>query len=492
MKFEFVGKKPVCDTLLAFYSEEMWKRDGSRLKKIVGDDFNSKEGSTFHVYDVDGFKRVILVGLGKEDDINTETFRKAAGKFTSVAKSLKIKKIQVDLGRGFRYRGDFIEKAVMEGMLLGQYTFYKYKRKEAKEDTNVDSIFFISKPTQDKKDILKKSITMVENVNMVKDLVNDMSYEVNSIGFEKIARSVARKSKLKITVLDEKKIKQEKMNLIIAVNRGSEYPPRMIIIEHRGGKKGDPTIALLGKGITFDTGGINLKPSGYIESMRTDMAGAATVLGIMKSMADLKIKKNVIGLMTLTDNAIGEKSIKPGDVFRAYDGTTVEIKNTDAEGRLILADTAAYAVSRYKPDFIFDFATLTGACLVALGEMAAAIISNDDATAEKLQKFSHRPEIFERTWMLPAYDDAKDALKSKIADIKNVGFEKGYAGTITGGLFIGHFVDKTPWIHLDIAGMATMSESKPYISEGASGFGVRLVTDFIENTKFKKFKKSKR
>jgi len=491
MNFEFVGKKSKCDTNLVFYSEEKWKKEKGKLKKIVGSDFEFKEGSYFAVHNEDGFKRTILMGLGDEKKITLETFRKASGKFASVAKALKIKKIQVDLSRGFKFSDDMIEKAVLEGIMLGQYTFYKYKKKEAKKDTNITKIFFSSKPTDKKKNQLKRSAKIIENVYLVRDMVNDTSYEMNSLGFEKIARKVAKNSKLKIKILDEKMIKKEKMGLILAVNRGSEYPPRMIIMQYNGGKKGDPVVALMGKGITFDTGGVNLKPSGYIENMRTDMAGAATVLGIMKSLAELGVKKNVIGFMTLTDNAIGEKSINPGDIFTSYDGTTVEIRNTDAEGRLILADTAAYAVKKYKPDFIFDFATLTGACLVALGEMAAAIVSNDDNMAGELQSFSHRSEIFERTWVLPAYDDAKEALKSKIADIKNLGFDKGYAGTITGGLFIGKFVGETPWIHIDIAGMASMSESKGYMPEGASGFGVRLLTEFIDDTKFKKFKKPK-
>ncbi len=494
MKFEFV-KKNKSKNCLMFYSKEEWKKEKGKIKKIVGDDFSAKntvgDVSVSVVYGFGDFKRLVIVGLDNEKNVDLEVFRRASNSFASKAKEMKLDDVQVDLTNGFKFKSDYIERAVMDGIVLGQYSFLKYKEKEAKKEVNIKKIFFKSDSSKEKEVELRKAVKVLDNVLMVRDLVNETSDKISPVGFEKIAKKVAKKTKLKIKVLDEKEIKKNNMGLITAVSRGSDVPPRLIILEHINGKKKDPLVALVGKGITFDSGGLNLKPSGNIETMRMDMAGAATVLGIMKSISELDIKKNVVGVMPLAENSVDSKSYKPGDIFKAYDGTTVEIKNTDAEGRLILADACAYTVKKYKPDFMIDFATLTGACLVCLGEMAAAIISNDDM-ADKLQEFSHNPVIYERTWRLPVYDEAKESLKSKIADIKNLGFDKGYAGTITGGLFIGHFVKNTPWIHLDIAGTGMYDETKHYMRKGGTGFGVRLIVDFLNNAKFEKYEKTKK
>ncbi len=493
MKCEIAKNAKKGENLLVFFTEEGWKKEKGKLKKELDSDFSGKAKEVAVLYGVGGFRRIILSGLGKKKKLDLESFRKAANSFAVKAKKMKLKKVSVDASKGHSLSGEGIENAILEGIMLGQYSFLKYKQKEAKEEVKIGSVKFLSSPGGQKlKKRLENTIKIMQNTMIARDLVNSSSDEVTSLEFEKISKSISKKCGIKASVMNENEIKKKGLGLIAAVNRGSNLPARLIFLEHSGGKKGDPLIAVVGKGISFDSGGYNLKPSGHIEQMRMDMAGAATVLGVMKSLAELKVKKNVIGVMAITENMIDANAYKPGDVFKAYDGTTVEIKNTDAEGRLILADSVAYTVKNKKPDFIFDTATLTGSCITCLGEMAAGVISNDEKKAAELQKFSHMPEIFERVWVLPSYDEAGESLKSEIADLKNLGW-KGKAGTITAGLFIGKFVKNTPWIHIDIAGTG-MNDGKrrDYIPEGGTGFGVKLLTEFIKESSFKKMKRKNR
>ena len=288
-----------------------------------------------------------------------------------------------------------------------------------------------------------------------------------------------KKNKLKIKILNEKQIQKEKLNLIYNVGKGSSNPPRLIIVEYNGNPKSKEKIALVGKGLTYDSGGLNLKPTGYIETMKLDMGGAATVLGAFKTAVELKIKKNIVLVIGTAENAIDANSYKPGDVIKSYDGKTVEIKNTDAEGRLVLADSLAYLQKNYKPTHIIDLATLTGACLVALGPSLIAILGNDDKMKEEI--FNSSQKTNDKGWHLPIYDEHREMNKSQIADIKNLGGK--YAGTITAAAFLESFINKeVKWTHLDIAGAAFSESSKieKYIpSYGGTGIGVRLLIDYL-------------
>jgi leucyl aminopeptidase len=266
--------------------------------------------------------------------------------------------------------------------------------------------------------------------------------------------------------------------LHLGVNKGSRNEPKLIIVKYSGGSKNEPYTAVIGKGITFDTGGLNLKPTGYIETMRTDMSGTAATIGILKNVLALSIKKNIVFAMALAENAIGSGSFKPGDVLRSYNGRTVEIDNTDAEGRLVLADAISYVVRNYKPKTIIDLATLTGACVVALGYDYSGLMSNNDELAKKL--LISAQETDDRAWQLPIYPELKDHVKSQIADIKNTGL-KGAAGALSAGEFLRQFIEDAKWAHLDIAGTAFVKEgNRFYFGHGATGAGVRLVTDFLK------------
>jgi leucyl aminopeptidase len=266
----------------------------------------------------------------------------------------------------------------------------------------------------------------------------------------------------------------------LAVNQGSRKEPKLIIVKYQGAGSKEKYTALIGKGVTFDTGGLNLKPTGSMETMRMDMSGTAAVIGTLKNTIALGLKKNVLFVCAVAENAIGSGSFKPGDVFRAYNGKTVEVNNTDAEGRLVLADAIAYVVKNYKPEQIIDIATLTGACVVALGHDYSGLISTNDKLAKQLVDSSKHTD--DRVWRLPIYPEMKDSVKSNYADIRNTGFPKGAAGASTAAEFLRQFTDDTPWAHLDIAGTAYAEGSgRMYYGFGATGAGVRLLTDYLKN-----------
>ena len=267
------------------------------------------------------------------------------------------------------------------------------------------------------------------------------------------------------------------MSLILAVNSGSAYPAKFAILQHKA--KSKKTIVLVGKGITFDSGGIQLKPEAGLDEMKFDMSGGAVVLGTLRAASMLKLPVNVIGLMPLTDNMPSGSCYKPGDVYKSMNGKTVEIMHTDAEGRLILADALAYA-KRFKPDAVIDLATLTGACVVALGNEYAGLFSKDDKLAKMLIESGKK--TYERLWQMPMPDEYKEDMKSNVADIKNISTTRREAGAITASLFLQEFASY-PWAHLDIAGTANISKDKPYKPKGGTGYGVRLLVDFLENWK---------
>jgi leucyl aminopeptidase len=282
---------------------------------------------------------------------------------------------------------------------------------------------------------------------------------------------------VKATVFDKKRIQKEKMGLLLAVNQGSSIDPAFIILEYKGNPKSKDHTVVVGKGVTYDTGGLNLKPTGSMETMKCDMSGAACALGTIHAAASLGLKVNLTAVIPSTDNSIDSKSYKPGDVYSSYLGKTVEIGNTDAEGRLILADALAYASKNLKPTRMINFATLTGACVIALGEETSGLMSNNDPLAESISRAGN--ETFERAWRLPLFEEYKSQLDSDIADISNTGGRE--AGTITAALFLQEFVGNTPWAHLDIAGTAYLKKSRRYHPKNGTGVGVRLMIQLLEN-----------
>jgi len=433
------------------------------------------------------FKKVLVVGLGEKKKLTLERVRRILGKITFAVRGAKLSGFSTNLAEVCtstkKINEEFLGRAIAESLLLTNYSFVKYLSKERKEKKKLLSSVSLqwSKSQTKFGKGLKTGKIIGESSNFVRDLVNEPAGVANSIYLEKIARNVvANSSKLKLKVLNQSELKKLGMGSLLGVNAGSQNPPKLIIIEYKGSSDSKKT-AFIGKGITFDSGGYNIKPTKYIEDMKTDMAGSAAVLGTMKAAASLGIKKNLLGVMAVCENMISSKAQRPGDIVKAYNGKTIEIGNTDAEGRLVLADALAYIEDKYKPEVIVDLATLTGACVVALGYYAAAIMGKDQELIENLRKAGENSG--DRVWQLPFFEEYHDAMDGDISDLNNISQKgKGYeGGSITAGVFLSKFVDleKTRWAHLDIAGSAYWSIKGDYLQKGATGSGVRVLSYYL-------------
>jgi len=421
-------------------------------------------------------KHLILVGLGKQEELDLEKIRRAFSLVVQKAKAMKLEKFGVLLQFEKVKEQDAL-RAVAEGLLLSDYKFTKYKTEDRDKIRQIKDVLLLVKKIDYVKDVLAETQIVCEAVHFMQDMQNENADVMTTLMIEKIARDLAKKYALKITVFDEKQLKKMGMNLLLAVGNGSRYPPRFIVLEYNGVSSGDAT-ALLGKGITFDSGGLNLKPTKFIETMKDDMSGAALVLGVLKAAAELKLRKNLIGVIPTAENMIGSKAYKPGDVYLSYAGISVEIGNTDAEGRLILADALAYTEKHLKPTRMIDFATLTGAIVVTFGDYVAGMMGTDKETMKKL--FDAGQKTYERVWELPLYDEYLEETKSDIADVNNLGYWPN-ASSIMGAAFLKKFVQNIPWTHVDIAGTAWWDKQRYYTPKGGTGFGVRLMIEYLKN-----------
>ena len=416
-------------------------------------------------------RNLILIGLGKEKDLNLEELRRMSGRVLKTAKCYQLQSLALILQ--FK-QFDPIElgAAVAEGLVMGNYTFNKFKSKKDKK--KVERIVLLGEKSLEKG--IMKGREVGEAVNYTRELVNLPPAAATPTYLGKEAMAL-KGGKISVKVYGRAEIKRMGMGGLIAVGQGSEEEQKFIVINYHGG--GKKKVALVGKGITFDAGGYNLKPTRYIEEMKQDMAGAATVLGVIKAAQKLKLKVNLLGLIPSCENLVSGGAYKPGDVLKSYNGKTIEVTNTDAEGRLILADALGYA-DKQKANYIIDIATLTGAVVVALGYWATGVLSKDNKLVAALVKAGN--ESGDRVWELPMWDDYKDLVKSEIADVCNS--HKNYdAGTIEGGMFLSNFVEKTAWAHLDIGGTAFFNEPKHYFAKGGTGAGVRLLVKWLENLK---------
>ena len=451
-------------------------RKAKRLKEFKG---ASKEEVTF--YNPPGFKaeRITFIGLGKQDKIDLENLRSMAGKAvkSSMAKSISEIFIVVPVAVKIKLDEAEILKSLGEGAVLGNHLYRKYK--EEKKLKPLKRVHLVVEPEAKKnyRKLLQRAESVCSGTIQAREWVNTPSNEKKPEQFARLIRTAAGKTKLRISIMNDKQLKQKKFDSLLAVAAGSDSKPRMVILQHRppGVKK---TIALIGKGVTFDSGGLNLKPSGSLDYMKSDMSGAAVVASTMIAISKLKPKINVVGLIPIVENMPSGSATRPGDIVRSYSGKTVEINNTDAEGRLILIDAMAYAVKTYKPKVLIDLATLTGACVVALGERIAGVFSSDDELAESILQSGAKTH--ERCWKMPLPDDYKEMLKSDFADISNIG-ETRWGGAITAALFLSEFVEEIPWAHIDIAGPSYSKKESGYCGPGGTGFGVRLLCDLLES-----------
>ena len=443
-------------------------------------DFSGKEGEVAILYAAgQPEKRIILLGLGAQDKITVEKLRRSYSNLTKACRQKKLKELNILVPKIPALTADDVVRGVCEGLLLTNYVFDGLKHEGTKKEPTV----LLSKITLigvGKKTLVetKKFLGIAEGVYLARNLVNGNADDVTPQYLVHCAKELATTfSHVKTTIFDKKRLEKEKMGLILAVARGSAVDPALIIVEYKGDPKSKDHTVIVGKGVTYDTGGLNLKPTGSMETMKCDMGGAATALGTIVAVASNQMKVNVTAVIPTTENAIGKNSYKPGDVYTSYTGKTVEIGNTDAEGRLILADALAYASQHLKPTRIIDFATLTGAMEITLGAETTGIMSNHDALANSLMHAGD--DTYERLCRLPLYEEYKDQLKSEIADIRNIGGRS--AGSITAAIFLQEFVGQTPWVHCDIAGTAYLSDARRYNPKHGTGVGVRLMLSFLEN-----------
>ncbi|MBD3322655.1 MAG: aminopeptidase [Chitinivibrionales bacterium] len=421
----------------------------------------------------DGDECTIYCGLGPRKECTSALIRRAAAQGVQKALELKRTKLSVIPPRRKKCKGRCID-AACEGAILGTYRFSRYK---SQKPPRIQSIEIESDSLSSHK--LKEIQALCESVFYARDLVNDNAHVITPSHLANEAKKLGESPRIKTTVLDQAAIRKKGLGLLDAVGHGSPFPPRLAIMEYTGNKKVSAKTAVVGKGITFDSGGQNHKPSGHIETMRHDMAGAATVLGLMHALNRIKPDVNVTGVVTAAHNACGSRGYFPGDTYKSYSGKWIEIGNTDAEGRLALADAFSYCQKHYKPSELIDLATLTGGILYALGTSVAGLFSNDNSLSEKL--FQSGERTYERLWRLPVYEEHSESMKSDIADLKNISkFKKGIASSITAAAFLQEFIEKIPWAHLDIAGTAfNDGESTGEISKYATGFGIRLLMDYL-------------
>ena len=457
--------------------------DGLITAAIASGDFTGKRNETLLLYTADRIRaeRVLIVGLGKSKEFSLEFARQAAGTAARKLQNLGIGQASTVLhgaGAGGLDVGDAAQ-ALSEASALACYRFDEYRSAAAKKKLlrKLTVVEFDRARLPAVRTGLKTGLHIADATAVARDLVNHPGNTATPTYLARTSRAVARKFGLQCRVMDEAGMKRLGMGAILGVTAGSAEPARFIILEHNKKGRGKP-IVFVGKGVTFDSGGVSIKSSGGMEDMKYDMSGAAAVIGAMQAVAALKLPTRVVGLIPATENLLDAKAYKPGDVLVTMAGKTIEVINTDAEGRLILADALAYA-QRFKPAAIVDLATLTGACVVALGHHAVGMMGNDEKLAVRVRQAGERTG--ERVWQLPLWDEYADQIKSTVADMKNTGGRPG--GAITGAALLAEFVGDCPWVHLDIAGTAWSGKSKPYVPKGGVGVGVRLLTDLARSWK---------
>ena len=465
------GTPPVLDASLRRYLREI----------LALGDFKGKKHQMVVLYPHGAAppQRALLIGLGDRDLFSLETARRASGRAASQAFRLGTKALTTGV-HGLDLHGfspEACAQATVEGILLGAYRYGRYKT-TPEEGAPLDRLTVIFNQRSRAGSVqngVEAGRISAAGANLARDLSNAPGNDLPPRKLASKAREMSKSYDLKCKILTRKNITKEKMGALLAVSAGSEEPPRFIILEYGEPSDDYDTIVFVGKGITFDSGGISLKPGSGMEEMKHDMSGAAAVVGAMRAIGEMKPPLHVVGLIPSSENLPDGKALKPGDIITAYSGKTIEIINTDAEGRLVLADALGYA-DRYKPAAVIDLATLTGACVVALGHAASGMMGNNENLMTRVR--SAGDTSGERVWPLPLWEEYHDEIKSHIADVKNTGGRWG--GALTAGAFLEKFVDY-PWVHLDIAGPAYSEKASDYCPQGATGVGARLLIQMIRD-----------
>lgn len=456
--------------------------DGAISEMIAFGDITGKSGEATVLYPRGKItaRRIIVVGLGKQSEFSIEEVRLAASKAMKRAQSLKVEHIAT-IVHGGGIGGIPIgaaAQATVEGSLLASYKFTSNNDK--KNETSNNPGLILIEIDKGKIEQIEKGINtaeaIVRGVFLTRDLVNMPPNIATPTKMSTVAEEIAASHQMNLMIGDREWAADKRMGAYLAVAKGAGEPPKFVILEHNIDRNDLATVVLVGKGITFDTGGISLKPVAKMDEMKSDMAGAAVVLGVMQVVGELDLPLRVIGIAPCTENMPDAHAYRPADVITASNGKRIEIISTDAEGRMVLADALVYA-DRYHPDAVIDLATLTGSCVIALGKgIAAGLFTNDGTLGARLEASGEATS--ERVWPLPLWEDYKDAIKSDVADVKNTGGRFGGVGT--SAIFLKEFTNYQ-WAHLDIAGMALGDKEKGYTPKGATGFGVRLLIDLLQN-----------
>ncbi len=466
------------DRSLGDYARSVDQASGGAISAILKrGDLDGKAAQTLLLHDIPGLKaeRLLLLGVGKADELDTRQWRKIVGAATGVLKSLggadaafAMQDVQVK-NRDPRAA----TRLLVEILADGDYQFDRFKSKKADARPLSKVVLLCDKAQQAEFErAAAEAKAIAAGMALARDLGNLPPNHCHPTFMAEQARQLAKSHKsLKVEVLDEKKLRELGAGAFLAVSQGSEQPGCIVVMQYNGGKKGEQPYALVGKGITFDTGGISLKPGLGMDEMKYDMCGAASVLGTFRAVLELQLPINLVGLLACAENMPSGRATRPGDIVTTMSGQTVEILNTDAEGRLVLCDTLTYA-ERFKPRAVIDVATLTGACIVALGSNTSGLLGNDQVLVD--QVLAAGESAADRAWQLPLFDEYQEQLDSPFADIANIGGPK--AGTITAGCFLSRFTKAYPWAHLDIAGTAWISGGK---EKGATGRPVPLLTQYL-------------
>lgn len=426
-------------------------------------------------------KRVLLVGVGPREELTLERLRQAMGTAAKRVRQVKAKGFTCAMPDVPKSVGDTesVAQAMVEGAILADYRFTEYRTDSSRNEKNLQTCTLLVSQGSDLAEVKEganQGKVLGEAACFVRDLCNHPANVMKPSRVVAEARKIARESKIRLKVLEKKDMEKLGMGGMLGVSRGSIEPPAFIILTYSGGRATQKPIVFVGKTVTFDSGGISLKPSENMEQMKADMTGGAEVLATVRSASRLKLPMNIVGILPVTENMPGGRATKPGDVLTMLSGKTVEVQNTDAEGRLILADGLAYA-SRLKPACVIDIATLTGACVVALGQFAIGMLGTDESLKNDLRKAGETAG--ERVWELPLWDEYFEQLKSDVADMRNIGGRGG--GTITAALFLKQFIGDYPWAHLDIASTDWGTSERAYVPKGPTGIGTRLLIQFLLN-----------
>lgn len=453
------------------------KAGGAITRALKSGAFEGKKGHVESISGCDIADRIIVIGLGKEKEPELLS-QEVGGYIAAAANAAKIKSVEVHLDamKGIK-PGEAAANAAY-GMKLRNYTFLKYHTTRKKELTlTLESATFVLKDDKGAQKLFDELNAVIEGVNLARDVVTEPG---NVIYPETLAKQAQGLSALgvKVEVLNKAQMEKLGMGALLGVAQGSVREPKLIVMQWHGGKKSQNPVAFVGKGVTFDTGGISIKPAQNMEDMKYDMAGSAAVLGLMKALAGRKAKVNAVGVIGAVENMPDGNAQRPGDVVTTMSGQTVEVINTDAEGRLVLGDALWYTQDRFKPQIMINLATLTGAIVIAVGSSRCGVFSNNDELAKKIAKSSEKTG--EHSWRFPLGEEYDKQINSDIADMKNVG-EGREAGSITAAQFLQRFVNNVPWAHLDIAGVAWTGKGKPNVPKGATGYGVRLLNQLVKD-----------